>query len=75
MMLELWKESVNKNEEFGALKADLSKAFAYFSHNLLIAKLHEYGLKLSFLIPFQDYLSYCQQRRKLYSKLGSWKIG
>ena len=39
-MLEKWKSSVDKGGSFGALLANLSKAFGCLSHELLIAKLH-----------------------------------
>ena len=39
IMLEKWKLAVDKNKAFGALFADLSKAFVYLNHDLLIAKL------------------------------------
>ena len=39
IMLEKFKESRNKEEEFGAFFTDLSKAFSYIDHNLLITKL------------------------------------
>ena len=34
MMLESWKEAVDKNKTFGALMTDLSKAFDCLSHEL-----------------------------------------
>ena len=57
MMLESWKEAANKNKAFGALMADLSNAFDCLSHDLLIAKLHAFGIELSSLKLLQDYLS------------------
>ena len=48
-----WKISVDNNEAFGTL----SKAFVYLSHDLLIGKMHSYGLLLTFLRLLTDYLS------------------
>ena len=56
MMLEIWKEATD-NKAFGALLTDLSKAFNCLSHDLLIAKLHAYGLNLASLKILQDYLT------------------
>ena len=39
-MLEKWKNVVDKGKCFGALLADLSKAFDYLSHQQLLSKLH-----------------------------------
>ena len=56
-MLEIWKEATDNNKAFGALLTDLSKAFDCLSHDLLIAKLHAYGLDIDSLNIPQDYLS------------------
>ena len=73
MILKSWKEAVDKNKVFGALTMNLSKAFDYLSHDLLIAKLHKYGTDLSSLKLLQDYLSNRWQRTKVASKFSSWK--
>ena len=43
-MLKIFKESVDKGNEFGALLTDLSEAFDCVDHKLLIAKLFWYGV-------------------------------
>ena len=73
MILESWKEAVDKNKAFGAVVTDLSKAFDCLSHDLLTPKLHAYGNDLSSLKPLQDYLSNLWQRTKVGSKFSSWK--
>ena len=66
-MLETWKEAADNNRAFGALLTDLSKAFDCLSHDLLIAKLHAYGLDLTSLKIVQDYLTNKKRRAKLNS--------
>ena len=67
MMLESWKEATNNDKAFGALLTDLPKAFDCLSHDLLIAKLHAYGLDLASLKILQDYLTNIKQRTKVDS--------
>ena len=67
MMLETWKEATDNNKAFRALLTDLSKAFDCLSHDLLIAKLHAYGLDLATLKILQDYLTNRKQRTKVDS--------
>ena len=43
-MLEKFKESVDKGNEFGAPLTDQSKAFGCIDHKMLIAKLFWYGV-------------------------------
>ena len=58
LMIDKWKKAVDKNKVFGAIFTDLSKAFDRICHDLLIAKLHAYGLSLPALKIkiIQDYL-------------------
>ena len=67
LMLEIWKEATDNNKAFGALLTDLSKAFDCLSHDLLIAKLHAYGLDIDSLNILQDYLSNRKERTKVDS--------
>ena len=72
MMLETWKEATDNNKAFGALLTDLWKAFDFLGHDLLIVKLHAYGLDLVSLKILQDYLIIRKQRIKvdsIYSSL------
>ena len=67
-MLETWKEATDNNKAFGALLTDLSKSFDCLSHDLLIAKLHAYGLDLASLKIRQDYLT-----NRKHSSYSSWE--
>ena len=69
MMLETWKEATDNNK---ALLTELSKAVDCLTHDLLIAKLHAYGLDLASLKILQDYLTNRKQRTKVGSFYSSW---
>ena len=56
-MLEKWKSSADKGKAFGVLLTDLSKAFDFLSHEVIIAKLNAYGFSLSALQIMQSYIS------------------
>ena len=71
-LLEKWKESLDKKGYAGAMLMDLSKAFDTIDHNLLIAKLHAYGLSRSALKLIKSYLSNRWQRTKINTSFSSW---
>ena len=55
-MIEKWKQCVDKGKTFGALITDLSKAFDYFPHDLIIEKLNTHGFGLSASELIYNYL-------------------
>ena len=67
------ERTTDNNKAFSALVTHLSKAFDRLSHNLLIAKLHAYGLDIDSLNIKQDYLSNRKQRTKVDFFHSSWE--
>ena len=72
-MIEKWEKIVDDGGVFGALLTDLSKAFDYIPHYLIIAKLEAYGFHIDALKLIHDYLSNRKQRVKFNDKYSSWK--
>jgi len=71
-LLEKFKESLDKGGYAGAMLMDLSKAFDTINHDLLIAKLHAYGVDHKSLGLIKDYLTGRKQRVKVSPAFSSW---
>ena len=71
-MIEKFRLTHDKGGSFGALLTDLSKAFDCLHHELLIAKLHAYGLSMSSLKLIHSYLTKRKQRVKINDVYSSW---
>ena len=56
----------------GVLLTDLSKAFDCLNHDLLIAKLHDYGFDYNSLPLIHNYLTSRFQRIRINSNYSSW---
>ena len=65
VMLEQFKESIDRANQFGALLTDLLKAFDCIDYKLLITKLYEYGVSSSVLNTISSYLKHRTQRTKI----------
>ena len=63
-MIDKLKKAVDNDKAFAAPLIDLSKALNSVCHDLLVAKLHAYGLSLPALKIFQDYFLNRKQRPK-----------
>ena len=57
VFIEKWKNVVDQKGVFCALLTDLSKAFDSLNHELLIAKLHNYGFQKTSLKLIHSYLT------------------
>ena len=69
---DLWRKAIDKGEQFAALMIDLSKAFDCISHELLIAKIHAYGLDIKATRLITDYLANRKQKTKINSQYSPW---
>ena len=67
VMVEKWKEVLDKGGLGDALLTDLSKAFDCIKHDLLIAKLAAYGFDSHSLSFVFSYLNERKQRTKIYN--------
>ena len=59
-LIEEWKKSLDDKNIIGAVLMDLSKAFDCIPHDLLVAKLHAYGLSMDAITFIYSYM----KRRK-----------
>ena len=56
-MIEKWRKFLDAGGAFGALLTDFSKTFNCLAHELLIAKLHAYGVDVPSLKLLHSYLT------------------
>ena len=61
-LIENWKKALDNNLSTGAALMDLPKVFECILHDLLIAKLHAYGLGFDTVTFFFPYLKERKQR-------------
>ena len=71
--VEDMKNALDQKHAVGALFMDLSKAFDWLPHGLLVAKLHANGLSPAACCPLGDYLSGRRQRLKISNARSTWE--
>ena len=71
-LLQKWQKELDSEGFIGTILMDLSKAYEYLPHDLLIAKLEAYGLGNGSLNLLLDYLSFRKQRTKVGSAYSKW---
>jgi uncharacterized membrane protein len=62
--------SLNLRQQIGGIFCDLSKAFDCVNHEILIAKLHYYGIHEVVLNWFKSYITNRKQKVKITSQNG-----
>ena len=71
-MIRKWQTCLDASGVADTLLTDLSKAFDCLPHDLIIAKLHAYGIEEDSLKLIYSYLTNRKQRTRIESKFGSW---
>ena len=72
-LIESWKKYRDNHGYSAAVLMDLSKAFDTINHDLLLAKLHAYGIKEDSLKLIMSYLSNRHQRTKVGGEFSAWE--
>ena len=70
-LIERWRKSLDNKSYGGAVLMDLSKVFDTLNHDLLIAKLNEYGFDIKTLKLLHSYLTKRWQRTKVNSSFST----
>ena len=73
-MLEKFRKPLDKGGDYAALLTDLSKAFDYIPHDLIIAKLHAWCFDMPSLKLMNSYLTNRHQRVKTNNSYSLWKL-
>ena len=71
-LTEYWRMSLDSGESVGTIATDLSKAFDYMPHGLLIAKLNAYGVSRNACKLLMCYLCNRKQRVKVHGDSSDW---
>ena len=72
-LLEDWRTSLDKHEYVAAILMDLSKAFDFLPHDLLLAKQQAYGVSSGAVRLIDSYLSDRSQQIKMESYTSGWE--
>ena len=71
-MTEKARKLLDKGGTFGAFLADLSKAFNFMTHDLLVAIFHALNFDMNLLNLILNYLTERKQRVKINSSFSSY---
>ena len=71
-LINKWHSCLDNSGVACKILMDVSKTFDCLPHELILAKLHAYGVDIKSLKLLQDYLSNRTQRVKLDSTFSSW---
>ena len=71
-LTERWKRCLDKSGVIVGVLMDLSKAYYCIPHDLLIAKLHAYGLGIKTIKLLHCYLTNRKQRTKINNSFSEW---
>ena len=72
-LIEDWKDSLDKRFVTGALLTDLSKTFHCIPHDLLVVKLHAYGISLNATTFIYSYFKRRKQNVEIHHVFSSYQ--
>ncbi len=70
--VDTWKVALDKDQIYGAVLADLSKAFDCLPYRLTVSKLHAYGVDDKACMVIASYFSNRKQRVKMGDVRSTW---